>query len=328
MFQVTHKILAEKAVQISLAAIEAYNKPYAQYREESFAILMVNAWELLLKARILQENEDDTQSLLAYQNIGGQKKPKRNRSGNTITIDVSKAAKTVSQYESHKIDQTCIRNLELLIEIRDNAMHFINATKELSNKVYQISFATLKNFLFATREWFQLDFSQYNMFLMPLAFDLPSGIIESAGDVEHSDEVRRFLDLVTDTERDYSADGGYNLTVKIDLKFVRTPGRTAIPVQNVKNDPDATRIELTEDQLMEKYPWNYNELVKRLNLRYSDFKRNQKFYTIKKVLENNQNLCFVRYLDHRSQRGVKKKLYNPDILRNFDSHYTKKTKFG
>lgn len=44
MFQVTHKILAEKAVQISLAAIEAYNKPYAQYREESFAILMVNAW--------------------------------------------------------------------------------------------------------------------------------------------------------------------------------------------------------------------------------------------------------------------------------------------
>ena len=162
---------------------------------------MVNAWELLLKARILQEKEDDIRSLEVYQNTGGKRKPKTNRSGNTITIGVSKAAAIVSQYESHKIDQACIGNLDLLIEIRNNAIHFINAPKELSNKVYQISSATLNNFLFAAREWFQLDFSQYNMFLMPLAFNLPSGVIESTRGAEYSDEVRRFLDLVAEAER-------------------------------------------------------------------------------------------------------------------------------
>lgn len=83
------------------------------------------------------------------------KKPKTNGSGNTITIGVSKAAAIVGQYKSDKIDQACIGNLALLVEIRDNAMHFINAPKELSNKVYQISSATLNNFLFAAREWFQ-----------------------------------------------------------------------------------------------------------------------------------------------------------------------------
>lgn len=278
-----------------------------------------------MKVRILQENEDNVQSVEVYRKIDGEKKPKTNGSGNTITIGVSKAAAIVGQYKSDKIDQACIGNLALLVEIRDNAMHFINAPKELSNKVYQISSATLNNFLFAAREWFQLDFSQYNMFLMPLAFNLPSGVIESTRGAEYSDEVRRFLDLVAEAERNHSAGNSddYNLTVKIDLKFVRTPESTAIRVKNVKNDSEATKIELTEDQLMEKYPWDYKELVERLKLRYSDFKQNNFFYGIKSSCEENPNLCFVRYLDHRNQKGGKKKLYNPDILNYFDSHYTK-----
>lgn len=36
---------AEAAV---LAAIELYNKPDFRYREEAFAILILNAWELIL----------------------------------------------------------------------------------------------------------------------------------------------------------------------------------------------------------------------------------------------------------------------------------------
>ncbi|MXW31503.1 MAG: DUF3644 domain-containing protein [Rhodothermaceae bacterium] len=286
---------------------------------------MVNAWDLLLKARILQENEDNIQSIVAHQTINGRKKPKTNKSGNAITVGVSKAATIVVQYESDKIDQTCVRNLDLLIEIRDNAMHFVNASNELSYKVYQIGSAALNNFLFAAREWFQLDFSQYNMFLMPLAFNLPSGIIESIGGPEHSAEVQSFLNLVAEVERDNSADDSadYYLTVKVDLKFVRTPDSTAIRVKNVKNDSGAAKIELTEDQLMDKYPWDYKELVEQLKSRYSDFKQNERFHRIKRRCEENPDLCFVRYLDHRNQKGGKKKLYNPAMLNHFDSHYTK-----
>jgi len=43
-----------------LAAIEVYNKPIFEYREETYAILAVNAWELLLKARILQIDNNKT----------------------------------------------------------------------------------------------------------------------------------------------------------------------------------------------------------------------------------------------------------------------------
>lgn len=50
--------LVDKSIQACIAAIEIYNKPEFRYREEAFSILMLNAWELLLKARILKENKN------------------------------------------------------------------------------------------------------------------------------------------------------------------------------------------------------------------------------------------------------------------------------
>lgn len=42
-----------------LSAIEIYNKPAFSYREETFAILALNAWELLLKAKVLEQHDND-----------------------------------------------------------------------------------------------------------------------------------------------------------------------------------------------------------------------------------------------------------------------------
>ena len=54
------RCLAGKSIDAMLGAIEAYNKPSYAYREEAFAILAVNAWELLLKAPIRRLTEIDS----------------------------------------------------------------------------------------------------------------------------------------------------------------------------------------------------------------------------------------------------------------------------
>ena len=61
------KCLAEKSIVAMMSAIEIYNKPDFQYREETFAILAVNAWELLLKARILQLSKNRLSSIIKYE---------------------------------------------------------------------------------------------------------------------------------------------------------------------------------------------------------------------------------------------------------------------
>ncbi|MBU3654779.1 MAG: DUF3644 domain-containing protein [Alphaproteobacteria bacterium] len=57
--------ILDKAVQAALSAIELYNKPSFLYREESFSILMTNAWELLLKAKLISQNKNNLNIIYA-----------------------------------------------------------------------------------------------------------------------------------------------------------------------------------------------------------------------------------------------------------------------
>ena len=50
----TYRSLLDKSINSMLSAIEIYNKPNFSYREETFALLAVNAWELILKAHLLK----------------------------------------------------------------------------------------------------------------------------------------------------------------------------------------------------------------------------------------------------------------------------------
>lgn len=76
-----------------VSAIEVYNKPSFSYREETFVILMLNAWELMMKARWLALNGHDIRSLYVYERrLTKSGKPsvkrfvKKNRSGNAQTF--------------------------------------------------------------------------------------------------------------------------------------------------------------------------------------------------------------------------------------------------
>jgi hypothetical protein len=52
----SYRALRNNSKAAMLAAIEIYNKPQISYRDECFTILLVNAWELLVKA-ILSKNK-------------------------------------------------------------------------------------------------------------------------------------------------------------------------------------------------------------------------------------------------------------------------------
>lgn len=61
------KLMLEKSVSAMLAAIEIYNKPDFKYREETFSVLCINAWEILLKAKVLNLSGNKIGSLIAME---------------------------------------------------------------------------------------------------------------------------------------------------------------------------------------------------------------------------------------------------------------------
>jgi len=58
--------LLKNAEAALISAIEIYNKPAFAYREETFSILALNAWELLLKAKLLEANQNKVRCLHIY----------------------------------------------------------------------------------------------------------------------------------------------------------------------------------------------------------------------------------------------------------------------
>ena len=148
----TYRSLLDKSIASMLSAIELYNKPNFQYREETFAILAVNAWELLLKAIILRQNRYKLRSLYVLKpciNKDGTKSTTRkyvdkNRSGNPKTISIME---TLSILDNQKYLPTNLRdNIEALIELRDNSIHFANMD-DISRQIQELGFACIKNYI-------------------------------------------------------------------------------------------------------------------------------------------------------------------------------------
>lgn len=53
MEAISHKML-EKSIEAFIMAIEIYNKPTLRYRVEGFSFFICNAWELMLKAYLIE----------------------------------------------------------------------------------------------------------------------------------------------------------------------------------------------------------------------------------------------------------------------------------
>jgi hypothetical protein len=327
-----HQIL-DKSISAILSAIEIYNKPTFLYREDSFAILTTNAWELLLKARILQLDHNKMSSITEYERrctrkgvLSSKLFRKINRCGNPVTLSLFKAYDLLVNEFGDTLDPKIRKNLEALVEIRDNSVHFMNKDIQLSKKVHEIGTASLKNYLNLVRQWFGTDLSKYNLFLMPIAFlrEIPS-----AEGIILNNEERRLLKFMQDLEKQSNDTGSENFNFSLDvaIKLSRVADASGTKV-TISDSPDAIPITLRDEDIRERYPWDYNILITRLKKRYIDIKLTNEFYQFKKQLEQDKRYCKIRLLDPGNSNSPKKKFYNPNIVREFDKHYLKKIRNG
>jgi hypothetical protein len=321
--------MLEKSVAAMLSAIEIYNKPDFKYREETFSVLCINSWELLLKAKVLNLASNKPASLYKMELRtlkSGMKstvrRPKKNRSGNPMSITLFEACRVVHEDYGVKIDKAVNDNLIALTEIRDNSIHFVNDDLLLSLKVQELGSASLQNYLHLASTWFGDVLSGYNFYLMPLSFF--RNFNEAPGISLNSSE-KKVLEYIRKSEESYDQSdevSDYNLTLRIDVKFQKVKSTSGMPVQ-ITNDPTATTVFLSEEDFTDKYPWDYDVLNTRLYKRYSNFKMNNDYHKIRKKLESNTKYAYQRLLNPSKPNGSKKTFYNPNIQKEFDKHYTR-----
>jgi hypothetical protein len=317
-----------KAEAALLASIELYNKPDFRYREEAFAILALNAWELLLKAKLLAENRNRVTCLVVYEKrqtrsgkLSKKSYKKKNRAGNTHSIGLGPAIIAL-EAKGVKLSASVKRNLDGLMEVRDNAVHFINGSPRLSKNVLELGTACVKNFIELAKGWFGLDLSTYNLYLMPIGFVVAPGTATAIATSQDEERLLRYLaGLVKDSGEDPSTD--FHVALEVSLSFKRSPADAAAVVA-VTNDPTATKVSITEEDVRKLYPWDYGELTRRLRKRYIDFKETQKYHELRRPLMADPKFVKSRYLDPGNAKSPRKDFYNPNIVAEFDKHYTRK----
>lgn len=319
--------MLDKSKSAMLAAVEIYNKPSFEYREESYSILAINAWELLLKARILQRESNKVTTIIEFEkrknadgSLSSKLYRKVNRSGNYVTIGLLKAYDKLNN-SGDTIPSVIRPNLEAMIEIRDNSVHLMTIGFSLKKKVHEIGTANLKNYVNLIRQWFEVDLSEFNLFLMPIAFLSEVRPIEG---VLINTEERQLLEFVRDLEKDIDDDvtNEFNLAINVKIKLSRVSTEAETEVV-LGNSPDAVTVELKEADIRERYPWDYRLLKQKLHERYPNLKENNDYHAIRKQFDSNAKLCNTRYLDPGNTKSARKKFYSPNIIKEFDKHYQK-----
>jgi hypothetical protein len=319
----------EKGEAALISAVEVYNKPGFRYREETFALLAINAWELLLKAQLLKGAANDPKVIRVYESrrtkAGKASKKqylKRNRAGNPLTLSLAACVLALDKAPEVRLSPQIKANLDALIAIRDSAAHYINASPLLAKQVLEIASATVKNFVVLAKSWFDRDLSEYLSLVLPLSFIDGVKDIESVVVTAGEDRLIKYLQGLASIEQD--RDSPYAVAIRVQVKLERSKLATALKVQ-VTNDPDAVKVVISEQDVKERYPWDYKALAERCAARYGDFKRDSKFHGLRKPLVNDARYAHSRFLDPGNPKSGRKDFYSPAILDVFDKHYAQKT---
>jgi hypothetical protein len=245
--------LANKSVHAAIAAIEIYNKPNFFYREEAFALLMANAWELLLKAKWILDHAEAVESV----------------------------------YE--------------LVE---------DAT----------------NYLLLATEWFQLDLSGYNFFLMPISFYHGFETAEPATRVHYPEQIQRLLAFLDSLEaRQEQEECKQHISLRLETKLVRGKDASAVAFRWT-DDPSAPLLTIREEDILRNYPMTYRDLATTMRRRYEDFLENAEFHRLRQALEQEHKYSLVRLLNPSNPNTSKQRFFNANILQEFDKHYTRRKK--
>lgn len=318
--------LIEKSIAAMISAIEVYNKPDFKYREETFAILAINAWELLLKAKWLKDHGNKVRSLyVTEKRVRPNGKPykhakvKMTGCGNPYTHGLDYIAKKMT--ERKVLPEPAHKNIVAICEIRDSAVHFYNRSSIFAIRLQEVGSASVRNYAKAAGTWFGVDLGQYNFYLMPLAFVSADKANTS---IVLNKEEQNLAAFISNLEAANDSQDGYAVSVNIELKFLKSKAEDALKVQ-VTNDPNAPKVQLTEEHLKDRYPLNYKSLTQECVARYSDFVANQRYHDLRLPLKTDRRYCHVRRLDLDNPNSLKQEWYSRAIFNVFDKHYTVKS---
>lgn len=297
---------------MAISAIEIYNKPNFSNREQIFCILIVAAWESLLKAKIVKNAKNRITSLYVKDRSSGHFK--KNDSKDYLTIGIEEAMSRI------EMSSNLASNLRNLIRVRNAAIHLTAESAALPYIVYSLGAATLKNYSRLIAEWFDIKLSEYNFFILPLGFSYPFKSLTLA-QVKCEPEIVAQIVKDLEKERLVPSNDGYYLVCEIQTNLISAKKITEDTGFTAKIDPasEGTLIINQKVNLIDQYTYSWTTALKKIQLALPKLKPNDfnEFIKEKKVKGNKRYSAYNFKNKEDEAKGPTKStasLYNEELI--------------
>jgi len=313
------------------AAVEIHNKPIFPYRYEVCTLLVVNAWELALKAY-----------------IAGKMPSVRLVREDGTTKPFPECVACVASDLGKPFEATRY-NLEILYEYRNRVAHFY--PDDLDVVVLGLLKCSVLFFTEFIEAFFgERIYEEVNLILLPIGFTKPDSpldfISNRSAAKDCSEGVRAFLRMITKSSEALQAQGidesvvvNYSMALFNESRIKNadliaainnsTPSESILVVHNVlaranfTTDPSAKQIRLSEESIFSTiFTETYGDVLATSRRMFGDFSQNARFNRIMQGLKKDPNLRKRRALDPKSPDGYGKDLYHKRIYDELAKHYT------
>lgn len=310
--------LLKNSIAAYFAAIEIHNKPNITYRYETVTLLIMNAWELVLKSYIRKYVKHKS----IFENDGH-------------TINFDKALSYVTEDVNSKKPKsfTAIqKNLEEIEAYRNGIAHFY--CDNLEPYIFMLVARAALNYVDFVKKYFSKDImADEGLFILPLGFKLPfkpeDFLSANVTKYANSPESLVFIRSIVKTIQSLDAEGiddsivlGFDIYMESVKKAknrdllaaitsVEDADFTVGKVTHAKfsNDPNAKLFNMSDEEFRKIWKYSYREVVVWCRKNIPDFKQSRTFYEAKKIVEKDVNCAYRRRLDSQNPKSPSKMFY-------------------
>ena len=274
------KRLVDKSIEAFILGLEIYNKPTIKYRIEGFAFFICNAWELMLKARLINLS----------QNIYYSDNPERS---------ISLANSIEKIYTDSK--QPLRLNLEKIIELRNTSTHFI--TKDYEAVYAPLFQANVLSFCEQLERFHGKDITKYiaQNFLTLSASIEP--LTNEQIKLKYSPEVAQrliFQKNDIETTSDLYPSNKFAIAIQHNFYQVKYKDKADFTLKIDRNSDQSINTITKYKNPSETHKYSHGNLVKEIQRRLEKQKINFKYETSQgeKKIFNSYNLgIFIKFYD-------------------------------
>lgn len=253
--------LVENSLSAMLSAVEVYNKPQMTYRDEVTVILVVNAWELALKATVRKSSRS-----IFYP----KKRGERYRS---LALDESFRLVSGQQLWPDGVDGRAVTaNVKVLAEYRDRAIHLYN-TKGLGTIIYPFLQQNVLNYRDFMLAKFKKDLANSMTWqLLPLGATAPADAVRFMRvdtEATMANEVQQFIsDLRKYMDDAESAGGDMNRVATVyDINLQSVKKLTSADLAVALSPTADGQVVMRKIDPNQTHPYSMTELLDRANQR-------------------------------------------------------------